>query len=149
MKLEQKKKALIECAQKERDKDIERSRSRLSETIRECRATFSVKTDLIKAVTTEKELSYIEGMFGDDTILIRATDFKVAHFISKALHIKLKRTVESDGLNYRGTVITGTSRVSIDIFGVINPPGCELKKIVTMVPKTQYKIVCDGEEEKA
>jgi hypothetical protein len=95
----------------------------------------------VAVIMTLKEYAMV---WGDTHIYVRTDNFKQAHAIAKGLKVKLLKTTETDGTNYRGKC----EKFEIDIYGNMTSPKCVLVQKERVIParvEKYFEAICPGQ----
>jgi len=99
-----------------------------------------LKVKQMKIKLAEQLRSEPMNLFGDEQIYLETAHFEHAHDVAKALHVRLNKGAESDGVNYRGKV----DNVRVNVYGPETIPRCRIVREEKEVTHTEvtYKLVC-------
>lgn len=125
---------LIDETDKDMKKAIQRTRNYATQEIAKITQTAEIRKRLIKCLREKPEM-----IFGSDGIYIRTKNHLLVHDVAKELNIKLERTAESDGFNFKSEY----EGVRINVFGMQTIPHCKIVPHKEMQEITIYETVCE------
>jgi len=125
---------LYDEAEQEADAHIAAVKQRLDKAEEEALRVLEVKHKIIAALREEPK-----ALFGSTGIYVRSENYLVAHDVAKELGIKLDRTAESDGFNYKGNY----KGVSICIYGAQKAANCIIVPKKVLKEEIVYETICE------
>jgi hypothetical protein len=131
---------LIEEAEEKARRGVEEARNFYDRTIGETYRTLEIKKKIIAALREEPKF-----IMGRTDILIQTDNHELVHDVARTLGIKLERSAELDGFNFRGEF----EGIDINVYGMQEVPHCKIvpkKKRKTVIV---YETVCNGNDVKS
>lgn len=126
---------LLEEAKSVREIAVKRIRERVEERVDRVNKVYDVKIKIIERLRTEPD-----NVFGNDAIFVRTDNHLLVHDVARALDMKLDRSAENNGFNFKGVL----GDVEVCVYGIQEVPHCRIISKKAMKEITTYEVVCNG-----
>jgi hypothetical protein len=138
-KMEEWQQKLIDTAEVRATSDAEGLKLYIERQTAIIQKTLEIKKRIIAALREEPD-----DLFGSRNIFIRTQNHELVHDIVRTLGIKLDRTAEVDGFNFKGEY----KGITVCVYGMQKVPHCKIVSKKVRKTVIVYETVCNQEGEK-